>query len=859
MVNENLKNALRFSGIDPDSDDRVVRADYSRLVGVLRGLYSADVVDDYLNQVIDYMVENQRSSAEDIQNVVYVERTPAPITKRNRTCFQSICKFDKLFNEILLRSDQDDIEDLILYSAIRYGFLIDVSLLSSWWESDWVSDLKRYKDNYWFLLDKSGNQIPHVWVPDDLTLTLISKFANSTQINRKGTWFKRIFKLFNTYSSVSGLKNQTVFLSAMRALLLSESNATIVSSCSNRKISRGLSEHAHLRRLTRRIPNQVFKIDKPKTAGSRKFAKSEINNSISRAVRHSRSKEDLLKRVDTEQLSLSSQSIMRAVFFYYQNTAEEGKKLANSGVQAIATRLCEPFDSFFDGVCPEKVSDQELLETIDRIMKSFPVPTRIGLRKSMNHYLWYLHSECGRVLHKIPRIKKDEESESHPVILYPWEYHHLHKILDRDLMVESDKSALYLLQRSKLILILSYRLGLRREEVQNLTIKNFHLSGFRELIIARSGHFSPKTLHSTRNVGISGKIENEEITYLLNYIDEVTRSGVDEDALFFHTSSELAPKTDFNRIFSLLSSAIRAITNDQLSGFHTLRHSAATNYFYQLHTKYPYCPIDEHPLGLSLMFRLGLVNYLERVKILEGGNRTRNILDQISAELGHASPDTTLSSYIHSVDLLLPEYQRDMIPNMNTRHLAWLLGVTPQAIQKTISSSDGLRHISDYRNMTHKRLRKIVPEVDTRKYFTVEEKFQSFESSDTKNPFQGLVNFLKKHEKGVYTNRQLLVAYPALREASPVFLRDSALYDFVKRQYYDIHKSQIERMIYRLVLLSPREQEYCYYRWRQIEGLSHLRLLDGKLPKGTVRQQKALDYLLRTLGPESGIGNSSSE
>jgi len=228
------------------------------------------------------------------------------------------------------------------------------------------------------------------------------------------------------------------------------------------------------------------------------------------------------------------------------------------------------------------------------------------------------------------------------------------------LLMETDGGHLY-----KEILNLAYWSGLRISEITGLLLSDIRIlkiprstATLVELVVSTNRKHRLKTYHSHRIVPLSLLMPAKRLKDFLAYYDgrvAETRGKYHDERIFLFAS----PGTDTNLpeiepVRRYVQEALRRVTGDKMLTFQHLRHSAANNWLLMLAAQGADDPVwtlfarpPEELLEIASAFRN---------KILFNGHNERRILYAVAGLLGHASPDTTLGSYLHVISWL-PEIE----------------------------------------------------------------------------------------------------------------------------------------------------------------------------------------------------------
>jgi len=237
-----------------------------------------------------------------------------------------------------------------------------------------------------------------------------------------------------------------------------------------------------------------------------------------------------------------------------------------------------------------------------------------------------------------------------------------------------------LVTAARLLLILGFRLGLRRNEALKLRLCDFHLPEYStkeaariqarqpnmrrlssdeqaelelpvDLLIRPHAQRGLKTQNAVRLLALRELLEPDELKMLIDwYRERQSEEQQSPTSEFLFCIPQL--KTQWiseSCLFPALHNCMRAATGSEFLHYHHLRHSCATWFLLKLMGV-------NNALSPELIFRdLPLTTrWLRddlrlRKALLPNEGPTRRIVHIVSAILGHSSPKTTLLHYIHSL------------------------------------------------------------------------------------------------------------------------------------------------------------------------------------------------------------------
>lgn len=248
-----------------------------------------------------------------------------------------------------------------------------------------------------------------------------------------------------------------------------------------------------------------------------------------------------------------------------------------------------------------------------------------------------------------------------------------------------------------LLLILGYRLGLRRDEIAARQLNC--LQGFPwhantsqslrpQLWIHAVQRGSIKRRASNRRLPLAHLLTREELDLLLDWAklraSEVGDTRTGTERLFAPAPGATAKLADSDG-FAEVSKLVRDVTGDETLDFHHLRHS-----FVSLHTARMLWPADATPLGQEEIAGLVPPEKLDGRKLIQSlmlsETLPRATMYQIAALVGHIDPQETVGTYCHTLDLLLERHLGREAPSLTARQVEHIMG-----------KSDGAQRVARHR------------------------------------------------------------------------------------------------------------------------------------------------------------------
>ncbi|MCB1954120.1 MAG: site-specific integrase [Rhodocyclaceae bacterium] len=212
---------------------------------------------------------------------------------------------------------------------------------------------------------------------------------------------------------------------------------------------------------------------------------------------------------------------------------------------------------------------------------------------------------------------------------------------------------------AQLVMILAFRLGLRRMEIFGLRIGDVHLHGRMMIIVCPHLKRRLKTLNATRMLPAYAFLSREEAAlverWIANRLDSI-RSADEPESDVRYLFAEFAGKSPLSwvdRVCALVCSAIRAVTCDKRLFLHHFRHAFGTWTYLRLRAaEFPelVAHFEHMPLTASAL-RSG-----RRLTVHLLGRATppqRAGTQCVARLLGHSGALVSLCHYIHATDLVL--------------------------------------------------------------------------------------------------------------------------------------------------------------------------------------------------------------
>lgn len=221
----------------------------------------------------------------------------------------------------------------------------------------------------------------------------------------------------------------------------------------------------------------------------------------------------------------------------------------------------------------------------------------------------------------------------------------------------------------EMALFLGFRAGLRPAEISKLRLSEIFVGPSDTVISVRTNRYGRnKNRPSLRRIDLAALCPDEEyqwfsgrVAQLHALFEEVPRT------LLLSDSPNRDIRVDSELLRAGLQPMLRQITGNPHVVLYSLRHAALTRL--HLRAEVPdrdheiHDPQTQNPVDKTLVSRLtgGQPDSMKRLRA-------------ISAIAGHASPEMTLTTYLHSMDLVLHEKVCQTLPRLDAAVYAQLLG-----------------------------------------------------------------------------------------------------------------------------------------------------------------------------------------
>jgi integrase len=257
----------------------------------------------------------------------------------------------------------------------------------------------------------------------------------------------------------------------------------------------------------------------------------------------------------------------------------------------------------------------------------------------------------------------------------------------------------WLARMQKMALMLGFRAKMRRGEVRRLRIGDVFGEVSSVLYVRTTQHGRVKSAAGTRNLNLIGHFPKQDIDALRDFVNyrirsiasaegsEKLLSPFDEksdavrDRPLFENPSICGEMIAESALFDPIALALKRATSDPSVHFHLLRKGGQNWMLASLmEEELPGCSHFLDPSG-ALQEASGELHE----KLLGRIAPDRRKLWALSVSVGHATPTTTVGSYLHCLDWLLSYALKRQAPAFTTAEISGMTGLSATAIRKARS------------------------------------------------------------------------------------------------------------------------------------------------------------------------------
>ncbi|MDX8396323.1 MAG: site-specific integrase [Mariprofundaceae bacterium] len=206
---------------------------------------------------------------------------------------------------------------------------------------------------------------------------------------------------------------------------------------------------------------------------------------------------------------------------------------------------------------------------------------------------------------------------------------------------------------------LGFYLGLRRGETIHILLKDIAGQASSELLIRSNRYYNTKNRTSRRlplSTLLPAPLFHEFMLFYYERVEE--ENGEMGNKLLFCTTGNSTTPMAGKALLQPIVESLKAVTGDQVLTYHILRHSFANNLLLRLLIpEFPRLIVHNVDMFKNECFSIKSCMQL-RQRLLPGAEKdvrtsVRDTLYQLAMLMGHASPKTTIQSYLHMFDWII--------------------------------------------------------------------------------------------------------------------------------------------------------------------------------------------------------------
>jgi integrase len=662
-----------------------------------------------------------------------IPRPAARIIESDIILITALSKTESIFHRRLEQLDRssDITLGLLLFSAIRFGGLLDKYNIEQFFHKLKSAEPPKVINKtawYSFKHEISGNVI---WLPDPLTLSLISQWLRNQKLSSQSGhsrkcfgWLYYINRLADKIETSIDKWQQTAFLRACSVRLAMDIAPALVDIANGTTPTCAFNQHSWLRLLTEKTPplskkqNQKTSIrETPKYEAISHLQTSFDAEILSRVgfICKNTSRINLLESVDriraeheafASMLSANTNLLFEWMIYRLLNEGSWSGPLKPSSAINRLKLLKGAFRShkkFDDILLMDEDDVAELYETILESYQSAKQTTVAGALRDFHDFLVRNYDIAPNYTpdkYVLAAARQNKALAVDAEVLMPWDYQTLKSYLQKA-PVETESRELVNLVLAALILC--YRTGMRRSELLYLRVNDFSIDDENQLaaeIILKEHHLrSLKSPSAYRRLKIGTLLTPPELKFLIQLVNK--RQALDGCSAFvFRTSNCERPYISAKRLFDPLTQLLKQVTGNPTMRPHHLRHSTPTWNFFRWMAPSSGKNAAIPTLTKLTNFEKVAAERREIIGVKDGLEPSRKALHALSMMMGHAHPTTTLRHYIHSSHIVLHDQLCLIQPKLQKRVLADLVGFSPRGLFKALQKQmqeDGADDIDDFK------------------------------------------------------------------------------------------------------------------------------------------------------------------
>lgn len=330
--------------------------------------------------------------------------------------------------------------------------------------------------------------------------------------------------------------------------------------------------------------------------------------------------------------------------------ADPPQKAAASTRQWMFSMVGQRLASLLEDLDPRTFDEDELEHIYTSIIADGKSPSqRSGMKYSLSSFHQSLKLEQKNK--KFSVLKELEQKDVSSQVITHEQYHLALKELAKPIPSNKDP---HWLEACQIVLILFFRLGLRKNELLFLPLHDIHGKYYVEILIRPHSERNLKTSNALRTLLLNGFLEKDEQQRVMRWL---TRRKNEESInnfsfYFLAIPSANKPRIPESGIINRIVDVLRSVTGNPDLHIHHLRHSFATWTSLALLGDAVEEPFDHlNHLPVTTKWLRSFPKVIKNLYPNEAPQR--NYLYLVSKLLGHSTPTISLEFYCNGIDLLL--------------------------------------------------------------------------------------------------------------------------------------------------------------------------------------------------------------
>jgi integrase len=637
------------------------------------------------------------------------DRVKARINERAMLLDPDLKIIDAGFMLVLENIDDfslDEIKIMILYSAMRFGLLLN---------KDYLKQLNHclyhppqyYQGRIWyeFKIPEVDNKL--IWNPDSLTLTLLGKWYGIDKVNSKDDDFKLDF--FNEFlkiikikvSNFKSIKSLKSLENGISMVIANRIPAYINDIAKGESDSRTVNRECYFRLLTGMSPilNNMGE-DKGLKVINKAYS-SKLNNDdvfikvIKEYFKNEKSS-DISKYI-IDYINLEDKKINPSMIFLGRWVAQRltgknywGNKTSQGTIKKRFRYIAQDMIDVFEYVNPLDLSSKELCDLYHEIVENSD--GSVIYKKALEDFHYYIQENEGaaKIFKAFPWSKK-QKYQSVDANIITWretsaiETYYWNKLKDKSIY----KYERQLMSLRLIVYALGFYTGMRRQEIIGARISDITTFGRQIYNVRMHENRSLKSLNAIRQLPIWIYLPKDILELVDRYLKSRVESGAKPDDYLFDLSGDKESiRINERLVFNHIHWVMQGMTGHAKARFHHLRHSCGTWMLWKLSLPY----LSNKNLGF-----VGIPEFTDEELIVYQENLlahtnlkypSEKILPEIARMLGHSNGGMSLGHYVHSAYWISNDYRVNLMPNLSTNLLAKLAGISVRQIQKLSGAND---------------------------------------------------------------------------------------------------------------------------------------------------------------------------